>query len=65
MIESFIIGIGGVVTLLVMWVVVQSWWGKVFADNITDDDVLAGRTKCSNCGCTTVCENKTKQLSTE
>jgi hypothetical protein len=65
MIESFVIGIGGVVGLLLLWVLVQSWWGKVFADHMIDEDVMAGRTKCSNCGCTTVCTEKTRQLSTK
>ena len=56
MIESLIIGIGGIVSLMVIWVLVQSWWRNVFSDNLSDDDVLAGRSSCSNCGCTTVCK---------
>jgi hypothetical protein len=58
MIESLIIGIGGIISLMVIWIVVQSFWRKTFSDHLTDDDVLAGRTSCSNCGCTTVCEKK-------
>jgi hypothetical protein len=65
MLQSIIIGIGGIVFLMVIWIAVQLWWGKTFADYVTDDDVMAGRTKCSNCGCTTVCENKDQQIPTE
>ncbi|MCB9303276.1 MAG: hypothetical protein H6566_21785 [Lewinellaceae bacterium] len=65
MIKSLIIGIGGIVFLMVIWAVIQSWWGKTFADNISDDDVLAGRMSCGNCGCTTVCENKRRELTTK
>ena len=59
------IGIGGIVSMMIIWVVVQSFWGKTFAEHLTDEDVLAGRTKCGNCGCTTICENKKGQISTE
>ena len=65
MIGSLIIGIVGIVSLLIIWIVVQSWWGKTFADQLSDDDVLAGRTSCSNCGCTAICEIKRKSLSTK
>ncbi len=58
MINSLLIGIGGIVSLMIIWMVVQSFWGKTFSEYISDDDVMAGRTKCSNCGCTTVCKNK-------
>ena len=60
MFGSLIIGIAGIVIMMVIWLLVQSWWGETFADNLSDDDVLAGRTKCSNCGCTTVCEKNVK-----
>ena len=65
MIESLIIGIGGIVSLMIIWIVIQSWWGKIFSDNLSDDDVLAGRTSCSNCGCTAVCEKKDQTFSTK
>ncbi len=65
MFESLLIGVGGIVSLMIVWVIVQSLWRKIFADQISDDDVLAGRTSCSNCGCTTVCKNEQKQLSTK
>jgi len=63
--ETYIIGICGVVFLMVGWITIQAWWGKTFPDHVIDDDPMAGRTKCSNCGCTTVCENKSQDFSFE
>jgi hypothetical protein len=60
MIGTYLIGIGGIVGMMVLWVMVQSWWRNTFAENINDEDVLAERRSCSNCGCTTVCVNKLK-----
>ena len=62
MIESLTIGIGGIVSLLLVWVLVQTGWRRIFAEHIADDDVLAGRTKCGNCGCTTVCSRRADDL---
>ena len=59
MFKSLIIGIGFIVTIAVAWVFVQTLWKKVFREEYADDDVLAGRRNCSNCGCTKVCERKT------
>lgn len=61
MIWSYVIGIGGTIILVVLWVLVQAYWRKIFADHITDEDVLAGRTDCGNCGCLTTCKNNNKQ----
>ncbi|MCB0572245.1 MAG: hypothetical protein KDC66_20905 [Phaeodactylibacter sp.] len=61
--QSFVIGIGGIVIMVAIWALVQSLWRDTFAENITDDDVLAGRTKCSNCGCSTVCQRDGKESS--
>ena len=55
---SFIVGIGGMILLLLLWIAVQSWWGKTFKEHIHDEDVLAGRTSCGNCGCVTICDRK-------
>ncbi len=65
MFESLLIGIGGIVALAVIWVIVQSAWKNVFADHISDEDVLAGRSKCSNCGCVTVCKENNRKLTLE
>ena len=56
---SYIIGIGSVVFLMIAWIAVQFLWRRVFADHVTDEDALAGRTSCGNCGCTTVCSKHT------
>ncbi len=58
MITTYFIGIAGMITLMVLWVVVQRIWGKMFSDRFPDEDVLAGRSGCGNCGCTTTCKNK-------
>ncbi len=65
MIGSFLIGIGGMIFLMVAWVAIQSLWRKSFSDYISDDDVLADRRSCGNCGCATACEKKRGQLSAE
>lgn len=58
MIGTYLIGMGGIVGLMVLWVLVQSLWRTLFAEHITDEDVLAERRSCANCGCTTVCVKK-------
>ena len=64
MFNSLLIGIGGIVGLMLLWLVVQTLWGRIFADYMDDEDVLADRRSCKNCGCTTACENKMKQMTT-
>lgn len=59
--QSFIIGIGGVIVLMLGWVVVQCYWGKSFSEEISDEDVLADRRSCSNCGCSIPCNNALRQ----
>jgi hypothetical protein len=58
MIQSLFIGIAGILLLSLFWVLIQAFWKTEFSDYITDEDVLAGRTSCGNCGCTTACPNK-------
>lgn len=62
MIGSLLISIGVIVGLMFLWILVQHLWGQSFAEHVHDADVMAGRTSCSNCGCTTICENKQKEL---
>lgn len=45
------ITIGAVIGLMFFWVLVQTVWRHVFQDYIQDDDVLADRRSCANCGC--------------
>ncbi|NQV53372.1 MAG: hypothetical protein HQ500_09325 [Flavobacteriales bacterium] len=56
---SYIIGIASIIGLMVIWVTVQEWWKKSFAEDVINDDALAGRSECGNCGCTTACSNRT------
>jgi hypothetical protein len=65
MLQSMVIGIGAIVTMMVMWMVVQRLWGQTFSEHMTDEDAMSGRTKCSNCGCTTACENKAPIVETK
>ncbi len=64
MLKSLFIAIGGIVGLMLVWVAIQALWRKTFSDDYTtDDDVLAGRRSCGNCGCTTICKNKEDKIS--
>ena len=58
MFKSLIIGIGVTVTIVLVWALVQTLWKKTFREEYLEDDVLAGRRSCSNCGCTGICERK-------
>ena len=59
MIEKYALGIGLFVGLTVFWIAVQAIWRKVFADSISESDVLAARGNCTNCGCLGgACEKK-------
>lgn len=58
MIQSLLIGIGGVVGLMLLWTVVQTFWGQTFSEHLTDEDVMATRSTCGNCGCATACAIK-------
>lgn len=58
MIQSFLTAVSILVGLVLFWVAVQALWRKVFADYVNDEDGLAERRDCGNCGCTKACENK-------
>lgn len=60
MLRSLIIAIGLTVVLVLAWGLVQALWKNTFREEYTEEDVLAGRRSCSNCGCTTACANKEK-----
>ena len=60
MLRSLIIAIGLTVVLVLAWALVQALWKNTFREEYPEDDVLAGRRSCSNCGCTTACVNKNK-----
>ncbi|MBK8625017.1 MAG: hypothetical protein IPN86_05495 [Saprospiraceae bacterium] len=62
MIKSLIIAITGISALMIGWLMIQTFWKKTFRDYISDEDVLAERRSCKNCGCTEACENKREFL---
>ncbi len=55
MLSSLIIAIAGIVGVMLAWVAVQAMWKNTFPDDVRDDDALAGRSSCGNCGCSTIC----------
>ncbi|THD66614.1 hypothetical protein E7Z59_12550 [Robertkochia marina] len=60
--HSLLIGIGLIVSIVLVWVLVQVLWKDAFREEYREDDVLAGRRSCSNCGCTTQCGKKEREL---
>ncbi len=62
MIESYVIGILGIVGLMTGWVLIQQVWKKTFAEYSDNEDALADRSKCGNCHCTSTCELKNRKL---
>ncbi|MCB0639164.1 MAG: hypothetical protein KDC54_21200 [Lewinella sp.] len=64
MLHSLIIGVGGIVVMMLLWVVVQAIWRRTFAEYVSDEDVLAERRSCGggSCGCTTACKVKRQAM---
>ena len=60
--KSLVMAIGGIIALMLAWTGVQYFWKKTFSEYITDDDVLAERRSCGNCGCSTACQKKNNQV---
>ncbi len=65
MLETYAVGVLGLVGLAVGWVAVQRAWARAFPDLFDDPDVLAGRGACRGCGCTTVCPRRRGDRSLE
>ncbi len=55
MMQTLLTAIGGIAGLMVGWMLVQAGWRRAFADYLDEDDVLAHRRSCGNCGCSTAC----------
>lgn len=55
---TYAIGIGAIVVMMLAWVWVQGRWRETFSENISDEDVLAERRSCGNCGCVKVCKKE-------
>ena len=58
MLRSFVIGIGTLVGLAVLWALVQGAWRKTFPERSPGGDALAGRLGCHGCNsCDTPCDS--------
>jgi hypothetical protein len=51
MLYTMSIAMGAVIVLMLFWILIQTIWRNVFRDYIQDEDVLADRRSCANCGC--------------
>ncbi|MDR4520617.1 MAG: hypothetical protein R3E36_08455 [Nitrosomonas sp.] len=60
MIKSLIIGMAGMTLLMVIWAIVQYYWGKMFSSALSDEDVLAVRKACDHCDRASACGNRSK-----
>jgi hypothetical protein len=63
-VKSYLLAVVLLPLLLLSWVAVQSAWLRLFYPNDADNDALAGRSDCGQCGCATPCdrrENERKQ----
>jgi len=53
---SLATGALGVAAIAVGWVVIQRAWGRAFAGECSDPDVLSGRRSCGGCSGSERCE---------
>ncbi len=65
MLESYVLGAGLVVGLMLGWVGVQAAWTRAFPEATGDSDALARRPGCISCACDAVCEREVGQVSVE
>jgi predicted permease len=62
MLQSILIAVALVLIMVLGWLLVQLLWKRVFKNEYREEDVLAGRRSCANCGCTGFCENKNANI---
>ncbi|MGB5704111.1 MAG: hypothetical protein WBM48_14920 [Polyangiales bacterium] len=55
MIQHYIVGVGSLLLLSVVWLVVQRAWKKSFADLADQPDALSGRSRCHGCSDSEAC----------
>lgn len=49
----------GIAGAMVVWLAVQRGWRRTFPDDVGDGgDVLAGRTSCGACECSSPCDSR-------
>jgi hypothetical protein len=58
MMHHYLIGVGALVLLSVMWLGVQRAWRRSFPEVGDDPDVLAGRPGCFGCARSLNCDEK-------
>jgi hypothetical protein len=63
MLSSFLTAMLGIVGLMIGWMLVQAGWRRAFADYVEEEDVLAERRSCGNCGCSTTCRRPVSNTS--
>lgn len=51
-------GVAVLVALVVGWVAVQRAWARVFEDEASGPDALAGRGGCAGAGCAAACQER-------
>lgn len=57
---TLLTALGGIVGMMLAWVAVQRLWGHVFAEarDEHEEDMLAQRGACGQCGCAAACSRK-------
>ncbi len=55
---TYAIAILGIIFMMIIWVFIQNIWKSAFKDHLADEDALAGRNSCGNCGCGNICDKK-------
>ncbi len=61
---TILTAIFGMTLLMIVWGLTQSWWRKIFADEIEEEDVLALRSRCGDCGCGVICQDQNEKRTT-
>ncbi|MEQ8520176.1 MAG: hypothetical protein RLN79_04575 [Cytophagales bacterium] len=58
---TYAIAIVGIIIMMIIWVFIQNIWKNTFKDHLADEDALAGRSSCGNCGCGSICEKNDRK----
>ncbi|WP_258099779.1 hypothetical protein [Marinoscillum pacificum] len=56
--SSLITSVVVIVSLMLVWSIVQRFWKQAFPEDVVNDDALAGRDSCGNCTCSGTCSIK-------
>ncbi len=60
MLHTLLTALGGILGIMLMWIAVQRLWGCVFVEECDEceQDMLAQRGICGQCGCATACPRR-------